>query len=41
MADRAETQEAIKVQGEVVRRLKAEKASKDQVSTCGSTQHVC
>ena len=35
MADinKAEVQEAIKTQGEVVRRLKAEKASKEQVST--------
>lgn len=31
MADKAQIQEAIKVQGEVVRKLKAEKASKDQV----------
>lgn len=31
MADKAQIQEAIKVQGEVVRKLKAEKASKEQV----------
>ncbi|KAK1789275.1 hypothetical protein P4O66_015206 [Electrophorus voltai] len=31
MADKAQIQEAIKAQGEVVRRLKAEKASKDQI----------
>lgn len=32
MADKAQVQEAIKAQGEVVRKLKAEKASKEQVS---------
>lgn len=32
MADKAQIQEAIKVQGEVVRKLKSEKASKEQVS---------
>lgn len=32
MADKAQVQEAIKIQGEVVRKLKSEKASKDQVS---------
>lgn len=32
MADKAQIQEAIKAQGEVVRKLKAEKASKEQVS---------
>lgn len=31
MADKAQIQEAIKVQGEVVRKLKAEKVNKDQV----------
>lgn len=31
MADKAEIQEAIKTQGEVVRKLKTEKASKDQI----------
>jgi len=33
MADKTQIQEAIKSQGEVVRKLKSEKASKDQVST--------
>ncbi len=32
MADKAQLQEAIKTQGEVVRKLKSEKASKEQVS---------
>lgn len=32
MDDKAQIQEAIKVQGEVVRKLKSEKASKEQVS---------
>lgn len=32
MEDKAQIQEAIKVQGEVVRKLKSEKASKEQVS---------
>lgn len=32
MDDKAKIQEAIKMQGEVVRKLKAEKASKEQVS---------
>lgn len=32
MDDKAQIQEAIKIQGEVVRKLKAEKASKEQVS---------
>lgn len=32
MEDRAQIQEHIKTQGELVRRLKAEKASKEQVS---------
>lgn len=32
MADKAQLQGAIKIQGEVVRKLKSEKASKDQVS---------
>lgn len=32
MADKAQLQEAIKTQGEVVRKLKTEKASKEQVS---------
>lgn len=33
MEDKAQIQEAIKVQGEVVRKLKSEKASKEQVSS--------
>lgn len=33
MEDKAQVQEAIKIQGEVVRKLKSEKASKEQVST--------
>lgn len=33
MEDKARVQEAIKIQGEVVRKLKSEKASKEQVST--------
>lgn len=33
MEDKAQTQEAIKLQGEVVRKLKSEKASKEQVRT--------
>lgn len=32
MADKAQLQEAIKTQGEVVRKLKSDKASKEQVS---------
>lgn len=32
MEDKAQIQDAIKVQGEVVRKLKSEKASKEQVS---------
>jgi len=32
MADKAQLQEAIKTQGEVVRKLKSEKAGKEQVS---------
>lgn len=32
MEDKAQIQDAIKAQGEVVRKLKSEKASKDQVS---------
>lgn len=32
MEDKAQIQEAIKAQGEVVRKLKSEKASKEQVS---------
>lgn len=32
MADKAQIQDAIKTQGEVVRKLKTEKASKEQVS---------
>lgn len=35
MDDKAKIQEAIKMQGEVVRKLKAEKASKEQVSVSG------
>lgn len=35
MEDKAQVQEAIKIQGEVVRKLKAEKASKEQVSMRG------
>uniref|UniRef100_A0A3Q0S4N5 WHEP-TRS domain-containing protein n=1 Tax=Amphilophus citrinellus TaxID=61819 RepID=A0A3Q0S4N5_AMPCI len=31
MEDKAQIQEAIKIQGEVVRKLKSEKASKDQI----------
>lgn len=33
MEDKAQIQEAIKSQGEVVRKLKSEKASKEQVRT--------
>lgn len=33
MENKAQIQEAIKIQGEVVRKLKSEKASKEQVST--------
>lgn len=33
MEGKAQVQEAIKIQGEVVRKLKSEKASKEQVST--------
>lgn len=32
MEDKAQIQEAIKIQGEVVRKLKSEKSSKEQVS---------
>lgn len=35
MDDKAKIQEGIKMQGEVVRKLKAEKASKEQVSEAG------
>uniref|UniRef100_A0A3Q4GPY9 WHEP-TRS domain-containing protein n=1 Tax=Neolamprologus brichardi TaxID=32507 RepID=A0A3Q4GPY9_NEOBR len=31
MEDKAQTQEAIKLQGEIVRKLKSEKASKEQI----------
>ena len=35
MEDKAQIQDAIKTQGEVVRKLKSEKATKEQVSTQG------
>lgn len=40
MADKAQIQEAIKAQGEVVRKLKAEKASKDQVSILSAVHNI-
>jgi len=40
MEDKAQIQEAIKGQGEVVRKLKSEKASKDQVSTQNKLWYV-
>lgn len=41
MADKAQIQEAIKVQGEVVRKLKAEKASKEQVCVYNIYLYSC
>lgn len=41
MDDKAQIQEAIKSQGEVVRKLKAEKASKEQVSIAFNSRSPC
>lgn len=40
MDDKAQIQESIKIQGEVVRKLKAEKASKEQVSVCDQIRDI-